>query len=134
MRGSNSIKKVLPTIIEICDFLKSKYSKEIGKINITSLNFSKNHRFISNNLLDPYESLPNIDFSSVQNPLCKIEKLNNGGEALIAYAKMQYMDMSEPERKIISQSLLKYCELDTLAMVMIYEFFIYELKMHKFLK
>jgi uncharacterized protein YprB with RNaseH-like and TPR domain len=29
--------------------------------------------------------------------------------------------MSEDERESIKKSLLKYCELDTLAMVMIYE-------------
>ena len=38
--------------------------------------------------------------------------------------------MSRDEREIIKQSLLKYCELDTLAMVMIYEFFVSELKIH----
>ena len=31
------------------------------------------------------------------------------------------MSMSNLERNIISEALLKYCELDTLAMVMIYE-------------
>ena len=61
-----------------------------------------------------------------------INKLNNGGDALTAYAKIQYLDMSIEEREIIKESLLKYCELDTLAMVMIYEFFASELKIHGF--
>ncbi len=39
----------------------------------------------------------------------------------MAYACMQFMDMSDTERKSIIQGLLKYCELDTLAMVMIWE-------------
>jgi uncharacterized protein YprB with RNaseH-like and TPR domain len=45
------------------------------------------------------------------------------GAALTAYAKLQYQDMTENERKEITKGLLKYCELDTLAMVMIYEHF-----------
>ena len=72
------------------------------------------------------------DFSKVENPVGDINKLNNGGDALTAYAKIQYQEMSYEERNIIKQSLLKYCELDTLAMVMIYEFFASELKLHGF--
>ena len=47
--------------------------------------------------------------------------LQDGGAAMIAYAKLQFTDMSKVERQQIEQSLLRYCELDTLAMVMIYE-------------
>ncbi|MEY2923106.1 MAG: hypothetical protein RL108_1732 [Bacteroidota bacterium] len=49
--------------------------------------------------------------------------LANGGIALTAYAKLQYQDMTDKERDEITGGLLKYCELDTLAMVMIYEHF-----------
>ena len=49
------------------------------------------------------------------------DELRNGGAALTAYARMQFSEMSEYEHKELSQALLKYCELDTLAMVMIYE-------------
>lgn len=42
------------------------------------------------------------------------------------------MSMSNLERNTISEALLKYCELDTLGMVMIYEFFAHNLKIHKF--
>ena len=50
-----------------------------------------------------------------------IKNINDGGAALTAYGKIQYVDMSNHERELIKESLLKYCELDTLAMVMIYE-------------
>ena len=40
MKGSNSIKVVLPAVIKICEFVNKKYSKKIGEINTTSLNFS----------------------------------------------------------------------------------------------
>ena len=39
----------------------------------------------------------------------------------MAYAKMQFEHMSDYERNELQTSLLTYCELDTLAMVMIYE-------------
>ena len=42
---------------------------------------------------------------------------------MLAYAQIQFTDMTETERELIRKSLLKYCELDTLAMVMIYEHF-----------
>ena len=134
MKGSNSIKVVLPTIIKISEYIKKKYSKPIVEINSTSLNFSSNHVWIQDGNLVPYSSLPIPNFSQITNPVGDINKLNNGGAALTAYAKIQYLDMSLEEREIIKESLLKYCELDTLAMVMIYEFFASELKIHKFLE
>ena len=134
MRGSNSIKVVLPTIIKISEYIKKKYSKPIVEINSTSLNFSSNHVWIQDGNLDPYSSLPIPNFSQITNPVGDINKLNNGADALTAYAKIQYLDMSLEEREIIKESLLRYCELDTLAMVMIYEFFASELKIHKFLE
>ena len=132
MKGSNSIKVVLPAVIKICEFVNKKYSKKIGEINTTSLNFSNDHVWIQDGNLDPYSSLPIPDFSTITKPVGDINKLNNGGDALTAYAKIQYLEMSSQERKIIKESLLKYCELDTLAMVMIYEFFASELKIHGF--
>lgn len=41
---------------------------------------------------------------------------------MVPFAKMQFTDISEAEQNAIIKGLLKYCELDTLAMVMIYEF------------
>jgi len=127
MKGSNSIKIVLPTIIRISEYIRSKYSKPIKEINLTSLNFSDTQIWIKENCFDPYDSLPECDYSNVKNPIGLIEKVNKGGLALEAYGKIQYLNMSDDEREIIKQSLLRYCELDTLAMVMIYEFFASEL-------
>jgi hypothetical protein len=46
---------------------------------------------------------------------------------MTAYARMQFTEMSDAESHEIQKALLKYCELDTLAMVMIWEFFEKEL-------
>jgi len=40
-----------------------------------------------------------------------------GGAAMTAFAKLQFSDMTDDEHDQIAKSLLKYCELDTLAMV-----------------
>ena len=47
--------------------------------------------------------------------------IDNGGAAMTAFACMQYTQMTAKERYHLRGLLLKYCELDTLAMVMIYE-------------
>ena len=50
------------------------------------------------------------------------EEVADGGAAMTAYAKMQFTEMLEEERAELRSALLKYCELDTLAMLMIYEY------------
>ena len=55
--------------------------------------------------------------------ISEMEGIADGGMALTAYAKLQYVDMTEKEREELTSGLKKYCELDTLAMVMIYEHF-----------
>lgn len=44
-----------------------------------------------------------------------------GGAAKTAYARLQFVEVHPEVRVEIEKGLLKYCELDTLAMVMIYE-------------
>ena len=49
--------------------------------------------------------------------------ISEGGSATVAYGRLQFTDVSGAERDAVHQSLLKYCELDTLAMVMVYQAF-----------
>ena len=51
-------------------------------------------------------------------------ELKDGGAAMTAYGKLQFEELSDYERQEIEKALLKYCELDTLAMVMIYQGFL----------
>ena len=72
---------------------------------------------------DPYKALPRM-FTNVPEGvklLSGTDELNDGGAALTAYARMQFQEMSDYERNELSQALRNYCELDTMAMVMIYE-------------
>ena len=48
-------------------------------------------------------------------------KIQDGADALIAFGKMQFTEMKEKEKNALIASLRQYCELDTLAMLMIYE-------------
>jgi hypothetical protein len=125
-KGSNSIKAVLPAIFESSLFIRDKYSKPIQAINLTSKNFSPNHiwlNFVNNKVIDPYKSLgkPFDGWDDSFERITEMDEINNGGAALTAYGLTQYTNMSNTERDSLKASLLKYCELDTLAMVMVYE-------------
>jgi hypothetical protein len=129
MKGSNSIKAVLPAVIQTSNFLKEKYYKPIygSETGIKSLNFENWtwYQQDENGVpKDPYKLLPPL-FKEI--PADELEnfitdsRLADGGAAMTAYAKMQFMEMSDLERESVVQGLLKYCELDTLAMVMVME-------------
>lgn len=49
------------------------------------------------------------------------DKIKDGGGAMTAYARSQFTEMTDAEIGLITPALLKYCELDTLAMVMLWE-------------
>ena len=130
-KGSNSIKEVLPAVLDDSNFLQEKYKKKIEELNITSKNFDQDHVWLkvkNNKITNPYKMLPKVfegwTEEEIENSLSEITDIANGGAALTAYGKLQYTDMSSDERKELSKALLKYCELDTLAMVMIYEYFV----------
>jgi len=127
-KGSNSIKELLPAVLETDQNLQNRYSKSIGELGLSSLNFDHNHVWITkkqDTIVNPYKILPglfiNWNSHSKKTLISGIEDISNGGEAMTAYAKLQYVDMSIREREELISGLKKYCELDTLAMVMIYE-------------
>ena len=129
-KGSNSLKAVLPSSLAKSDFLQNKYSKPINQISVTSKNFSDDHIWLvidKGIVKDPYIMLPSVfegwSEDQIEDTLSDIEDIANGGAALTAYGKLQYTDMTQNEIDELTNALLKYCELDTLAMVMIYEHF-----------
>ena len=127
-KGSNSIKALLPASLKSSAYLRQKYCKPIGHINLTSKNFDDNHIWLvidNEEVINPYKMLPPVfegwTALELMELLSEIEDVADGGAALTAYAKLQYQDMNENERDNITNALLRYCELDTLAMVMFYE-------------
>lgn len=126
--GSNSIKHVLPAVLKSSKFIQNKYSKPIEVIGVSSKNFPSNHiwlQYHNEEIINPYDLLPplyeNMTQDQINDTLSELENINDGGAALTAYGKIQYTEMTKQEREEISKSLKRYCELDTLAMVMIFE-------------
>jgi hypothetical protein len=129
-KGSNSIKAVLPALLRRSTFLQQKYQQAIGAIGVNSKNFEPKHTWLTlknGEVQSPYKMLPPVfetwSNDALDDLLSDVEDLNNGGAALTAYGYLQYTDMTEGERAKLTQALLRYCELDTLAMVMLWEHF-----------
>ena len=132
MKGSFSIKVVLPSVLNSSEFIKTKYAHPIyGTPEMPSQNLSSPKSWIEygedNVVKNPYKLLPpissylgiDVDLDEVE--IKETESVANGGAALAAYAKMQFSDGAMS--KALEQALLTYCELDTLAMVFIWEYF-----------
>ena len=136
MRGSNSIKAVLPAVLNASSFLQEKYSRPIYGSEIPSLNTPANlpvawiSRAADGTVGNPYKKLPSVseylpegllrDKNDEEADALDID-VNNGGAALTAYSMLQFCgrEMMEP----LKRALLRYCELDTMAMVFIWEYF-----------
>ena len=74
--------------------------------------------------VNPYDLLEALDVdidTNTDERIFDTEGIHEGGAAMMAYAKMQFTEMSNAERQAIISGLLKSCELDTLAMVMIWD-------------
>ena len=133
--GSNSIKYVLPAVMNRFTPLREFLSKEVyGKGQyIESKNFDKIawiQELEDGTVEDPYKLLPPVfkDYDKDElDLLFGDDDLKNGGAAMIAYAVCQFTQISMGERTRLRNALLRYCELDTFAMVMIYLYWEYQL-------
>ena len=126
--GSNSLKAVLPAILNESDYLKTRYSEPIyGKgQEIPSLNIGPRvwiELDEAGAVKNPYDSLPDLCeglTAEERAQLEGIESIKDGGAALTAYGRLMFEDMPPEHREAIEQGLKEYCELDTLAMVFLY--------------
>lgn len=125
--GSNSLKYILPATIKASPLLQNKYSEPVyGTAVMPSKNFTNKAWLDSSDHLNPYKALPDI-FEDIETDQLDalvdgFGELKEGGAAMTAYAKLQFGHIPEDQREMLRDALLKYCELDTLAMVMIWEF------------
>ena len=134
-KGSNSIKYVLPSVLNRFTSMQDFLSDEVyGKKRlIESLNFTKMawiEKDENGNVMDPYNKLPKVykDYDREQLDLLYSENdLKNGGAAMTAYAVCQFTQISMGERKRLETALLRYCELDTFAMVIIWMYWLEQL-------
>ena len=133
MKGSYSIKVVLPSVLNSSGFIKGKYSQPIyGTSLMPSLNLKEKTWIEMDSdgvtVKNPYKLLPpiasyiDVSEETVERmELDEAESIANGGAALAAYSKLQFSDTVMTDA--LRQALLCYCELDTLAMVFIWEYF-----------
>ena len=175
MKGSNSIKQVLPAVLQSSSYLQNKYGKPIYGSEIKSQNYTADTAIAlltkdeSGNVQNPYKVLPHLgeiedaiierlakDGDLEKEQLTQVirsstdeddggldadTQINNGGLPLVIYRYLQTFPQSpDPDNdisfdksiadkvhiKTISEALYRYCELDTMAMVLIWEYFAHE--------
>ncbi len=142
MKGGNSIKEVLPAVLNASKFLQQKYSQPIYGSEIHSENIPADAPIswisVTNGVVDnPYIKLPPVasylnmtekemqDFAKYSgSEISEDETIAQGGAALTAYAKLQFSNLEDSEA--LTKALLRYCELDTMAMAFIWEYFYHE--------
>ena len=129
-RGSSSLKKVLPALLAGSVDLRTRYSTPgYGtQEGIPSLNFHAQawvQLDPQGNVIDPYKLLGE---RSGDPDLAGLEQLEDegtviadGGAAMVAYGLLQNKLIPPADRDRLRNQLLRYCELDTLAMVMAWE-------------
>ena len=115
-------------MFESSEALKSIYSQAIYGVNaqIRSRNFVEPMTWWQpgNPVRDPYSLLPPIFEDVSPEEMAALEfnldaELADGLAATIAYMRLQSEVMPADTRQRIEGALLRYCELDTLAMVMV---------------
>jgi len=133
--GSISLKYILPAILHDAPQLAAMYSRAgfYGKgMRVESLNFDEpgGHVWLQQDKgMDPYKTLPPIfgpGHGAIDEILQRLagddeedSSINQGGLAMTAYNYTQFNSLGQFERTSIEQALLRYCELDTMAMVML---------------
>jgi len=109
MKGRTSIKKVLPAVLSNSEFVES--------IPWVRNSFGSN----SPETINPYD-----DLSSEIEGMESEELVEDGTSAMKAYYEIMFGSLSEDQtkRNTVKQNLLKYCKLDSLAMVIIWKYWI----------
>jgi hypothetical protein len=128
-KGSSSIKKVLPAILQTSPWLKQQYSQanyggQGGMVSKNYENFTWWQPDDQGIPLDPYSLLAAYGADLLGELVLASEDpddlvIAEGGAAATAYSRLQFETLNPATRIKINQALLRYCELDTLAMVMI---------------
>jgi len=118
MKGQTSIKKVLPAVLKASKSERIKYWLENFEEDLSLFQLEEKENYI----IDPYQLLPTIDLFENKNN-GKQTHVSEGTEAMRVYDEMLfgvYKDNIEAKENY-KKALLRYCKLDTLAMVIIWE-------------
>ena len=109
MGSSLSIKDVLRSVMNHSSLLKEKYSRPYSSGNFEQIQWWQSNG--AGGARNPYELLTESGDSPIR----------RGTEAMVAYGKLRAKNWNKQQLKAYREALLKYCELDTLAMMMIYQ-------------
>ena len=132
--GSSSMKRVLPALFKHSPCLREIYKEPIyGTQQMPSLNFRNKAWFLEEGgvTVNPYEQLgrrfsegwidDELSVIESQEGQSYMQGVADGAAAIIAFDKLQAPNLSLGEREVLLSQLRRYCELDTLAMVMAYQ-------------
>jgi len=118
MMGSHSLKKVLPVVWKnpAIQKLFPKYAQDQHGQPVKS----------------PYDALPALTLQDSKDHALELSKLGdldvvkNGPGAMLAYEHVRYglAASDQVARKSIRRQLMRYCELDTAAMVMVWKYWV----------
>jgi hypothetical protein len=133
--GSISLKYMLPAVLHDAPAVSDLYRKPKiygAGLLIDSLNFNKHgHIWLqADKGNDPYKTLPGIfgpEYGELDAIIARLAgdeegedgAINQGGLAMTAYNYTQFASLKDADRERIQSALLRYCELDTLAMVIL---------------
>jgi hypothetical protein len=133
--GSISLKYMLPAVLHDAPAVSDLYRKPKiygAGFLIDSLNFNEEgHIWLqADKGNDPYKTLPGIfgpDHGELDAIIARLAgdeegedgAINQGGLAMTAYNYTQFASLKDADRERIQSALLRYCELDTLAMVIL---------------
>ncbi|MDX1585766.1 MAG: DUF2779 domain-containing protein [Balneolaceae bacterium] len=113
MSDSLSVKDVLQTVMTVSPRLKEMYSKPYHSQNVGDIIWWQQERERDDGqAIGPYRLLAN-EYQS--------RSVRRGTEAMVVYGHMMLDELTGDEREECREALFSYCELDTLAMVMIYQ-------------
>ncbi|NIT58601.1 MAG: hypothetical protein GWN00_20960 [Aliifodinibius sp.] len=109
MESSLSIKDVLRSVMSHSSYLKDIYSKPYSSSNFDQIIWWQSDG--EGGARNPYNILTETGDSPIR----------RGTEAMVVYGKMIAQELDESRHEAYQNALLKYCELDTLAMMMIFQ-------------
>lgn len=109
MENSLSIKDVLSSVMSHSSYLKNIYTKPYSSSNFDEIIWWQSNG--KGGARNPYKILTETGDSPIR----------RGTQAMVVYGKLLSGDYSDDQIDAYQQALLKYCELDTLAMMMIYQ-------------
>lgn len=115
MQDSLSIKDVLQSVMTVSPHLKELYSRPYSSSNFESMVWWREGR--DRQAISPYRLIKESEDY--------VEGIRRGTEAMVVYSKLLSEDLRPDQEEAYRKALLRYCEVDTLAMLMIYQHWAY---------